>query len=82
MDFIPIRVQVLLTLASYVRGWEPGEIRDIEVPEGTTVGSLLGMLGIPQSTQIVCLVNGSLKGETYEIRQCDEIKLFPRFEGG
>jgi molybdopterin synthase sulfur carrier subunit len=53
-----------------------------EVPTGTTVGQLVGLLGVPQEEATLRFVNGRHAALEDEVHDGDALALFPPIGGG
>jgi len=56
--------------------------RELEVPPGTTAGSLLAGLGIDTPGSVITTRNGWGMAEDEEAREGDRILISPPFSGG
>ncbi len=77
-------MKISVRLFSTLKPYSPdgsGEA-DLEVGEGSRVGDLIRVLGIPDRTGRVILVNGRVAGENRELAPGDGLVLFPPVEGG
>ena len=56
----------------------------VEVPAGTTAGSLLEQVGIPPNQQryLIVYANGRKQSSSYTLRQDDTVQLFIPIGGG
>jgi molybdopterin synthase sulfur carrier subunit len=67
---------------SYHRSLKAGEPLPLELETGTTIGQLLGRLGIsPDSIQLV-FVNGRMEKHSYSLSEGDRVAFFPPVGGG
>lgn len=55
---------------------------EMELPEETTVGDLLGRLGVPADMAKVIFVNGVHASHDKRLRQGDRVRIFPPVAGG
>jgi len=55
---------------------------EIEIPDGTIVGQLIGQIRVPQEEIAFVAVNGSRVGTDAVIHEGDEVKLFQLVGGG
>ncbi len=53
-----------------------------DVPEGSTIGDLFRLLGVPQDLKKVVIVNGHHQTEAYVLAPDDVVVFFPPLEGG
>lgn len=57
--------------------------RIIELPEGTTIGDTIALIGLPVSgTWTRSSVNGRLRYKTHVLQDDDELLIFPIGGGG
>ncbi len=83
-----IRVRLFHTLARYTPG--PGDMTDpgdrgffeLEVPPGTTVGGLLGRLGVPEGLTSLAFVDGRQETLDSVLPEGAEVMLIPPVPGG
>ncbi len=54
----------------------------MEVPEGTTVEGLVGMLGLPRNEVTLIFINGKHGDFSYTVKEGDTVALFPPVGGG
>ncbi len=54
----------------------------LEIPEGTPVGTVLAQLRVPPEVKKVTLVNGRHRSEDHLLRTGDTLVFFPPLEGG
>ena len=54
----------------------------IEIPEGSTIGSLIEFLGIPPDTVKIVFINGIHAHVDDAIHEGDRIGIFPPIAGG
>jgi sulfur-carrier protein len=55
---------------------------ELDVATGTTVGSLIAQLGIPDGTVRKAFVGGLARDESYVLQPGDEVGMFPPIAGG
>jgi len=55
---------------------------EIQIPEGTTLDSLLRQMGVSEETRVVIIVNGRHRTRDYLLQAGDEVTFFPPLEGG
>jgi molybdopterin converting factor small subunit len=54
----------------------------LDIPEGSTVGDLFRLLGVPEGLRKVVIVNGHHQTEAYVLASDDVVVFFPPLEGG
>ncbi len=77
-----VKVRLYATLRQYMPGIALGESVEIVLPDGTTVGGLIGHLGIPPNEVKVSMVGGLFKEPDYVLEEGDDVALFPPIGGG
>lgn len=55
--------------------------RDVEFPDGMTIGEVISQLGLPDEPRVI-FVNGLHAGEDRELAQGDRLAIFPPVAGG
>jgi len=75
-----IRVELFLHLKKHAPSQDSP--LDLEVPAGSTVGSALSRLGIPENTEKVVLVDGRVRDFSYALDEGETLTVFPPLEGG
>jgi len=53
-----------------------------DVPEGSTIGDLFRLLGVPRDLKKVVIVNGRHQADKYVLAPNDVVVFFPPLEGG
>jgi len=53
-----------------------------DVPEGSTIGDLFSLLGVPRDLKKVVIVNGRHQTDEYVLAPNDAVVFFPPLEGG
>ena len=56
--------------------------KDIEVPEGTTMGELIDMAGLPEDVVVIPLLNGVRSDRTKTLHDQDQLYLLHPAMGG
>ena len=56
--------------------------QSIDIPEGSTIGSLIEFLGIPRDTAKIVFINGIHAHDDDTIHEGDRIGIFPPIAGG
>jgi len=54
----------------------------VEVPSGTSLGSLYGDLKIPENEYITSIVNGGQENDDYVLQDGDIVEVLPTISGG
>jgi len=55
---------------------------DLEIPEGTTIATVLEMLKVPSELKKILIVNGRHSAYDYILKPGDTLAFFPPLEGG
>ena len=55
--------------------------REMDLPDGTTVGQVIAQLGLPDQARIV-FVNGRHAPDTHELAEGERLAIFPPVAGG
>ncbi|MBC7266741.1 MAG: MoaD/ThiS family protein [Coriobacteriia bacterium] len=78
-----MRVELALfaSLRRYLPEGETGHERTIDLPDGTTVGQVIAMLGLPDEPRVV-FVNGRHAPDDHVLRDGDRLAVFPPVAGG
>lgn len=79
---ITIHVKLFATLRRHYPDLGIGEAMPMELPEGATVGQLLGELRLAEEQVTVVFVNGTVQGEDHSLTDGDEVGIFPPVGGG
>ena len=59
-----------------------GHEHRFDVPEGSTIGHLFRLLGVPRDLKKVVVVNGRHQTDEYVLAPDDAVVFFPPLEGG
>jgi molybdopterin converting factor small subunit len=59
-----------------------GRQNRLDIPEGSTIADLFGLLGVPQDLNKVIIVNNRHQTDEYVLAQDDVVAFFPPLEGG
>ena len=80
---IIVEVRIFGYLRSYCKRDFLKEFK-FAVPERSTVGDLLGSLGIPKEEQVILSINGVVnpKGNEVELKENDNIGIYPTIAAG
>jgi molybdopterin converting factor small subunit len=79
---VKIKARVYATLRRYVPEAALGQPIVVELPPAATIGDVLDRLGIPRAEARVCFVAGIRQELDYQLRDDDELALFPPVAGG
>jgi molybdopterin synthase sulfur carrier subunit len=77
---VRIKVRLHGSLKRY-GDWKEG-LLGFNVPEGTTVGDVLGRLNLPRSEIWLTVINGQLTQVGTKLEDGDELDIFPPVAGG
>jgi sulfur-carrier protein len=75
---IKINLKLFVTLSKYL----PEGSEDFEVPENTSVKTIISDLGIEHKTVKLIFVNGKKQDDKYILKNSDRLGLFPPVGGG
>ena len=81
----PMKVHVRLYafLAERVHeAFPPGTPVELDLPEGSTLSTLVGQLALPEQEVKLTVVNGRLRELDYRLQPGDEVGIFPPIAGG
>ena len=74
-------MKVKIKLFASLRSFGPDEqVRDL--PDGTTIDSVVDMLKIPRVVRLLMIVNGEHRNADQVLMDGDELALFPPIAGG
>ena len=77
-----VKVRLFTSLVVYVPGAKPGISFEIELLSGASLSALINQLKLPQSETKVIFVNGRSQPLDYQLRDNDEVGIFPFIGGG
>jgi sulfur-carrier protein len=77
-----VRVKLFATLANYFQGAQPGVPFISEMPVGSTLSNLMERLKLPEEDVKLTFVNGRLEPREYQLKNDDEVGIFPPIGGG
>ena len=77
-----VEVCLFATLAGYLPPGGSGDSVTLEVPEGATVGQVIGALEIPGDLECLRVVNGNDASVDHVLNDGDVLTLFPPLAGG
>jgi molybdopterin converting factor small subunit len=64
------------------KGLRPGTPIELDLPEGSTLSTLVDHLALPQREVKLTVVNGRLQEPDYRLQPDDEVGIFPPIAGG
>ena len=79
---LTVYVKVFATLLRHLPGWTSGEVKEVVLPAGATVRTLVDELGLPREDVKVVFVNGRARPLDWELAGGDEVGIFPPVGGG
>jgi molybdopterin converting factor small subunit len=79
---VNIVVRLYASLRKYYPGLAPGEPLCLQLPDGTSINSLLDRLGVPCEETKQAFVNGRVQALDYMLKDGDECGIFPPIAGG
>ena len=77
-----VEVRLFATLAAYLPEGGEGDGVTLAVPDGTTVGAIVGRLAIPPELPAITVVNGIDAGPEHVLAAGDVLSMFPPLAGG
>ena len=78
-----IELRLFASLSQYrSRESDSKLLQTMEIPEGSTIGSLIEFLGIPPDTVKIVFINGIHAHVDDIIREGDRVGIFPPIAGG
>ncbi len=77
-----IKVRVFATLRKYIPDLALGQTKEIQVEDGITIAGLYEFLKIPIEEIKLAYVNGIFYEPDTELKEGDEIGIFPPIGGG
>jgi sulfur carrier protein ThiS len=77
-----VKVRLFTTLVVYVPGAKPGISFEVELLSGASLSDLINQLNLPQSEAKIIFVNGRTQPLNYQLRDNDEVGVFPLIGGG
>jgi len=79
---IKVDCRLYAGLRKYAPEYGLGEAMKLELPDGTTLAELYGVLKVPPDEVKRTFVNGISKGPGHPISDGDRVALFPPIGGG
>jgi molybdopterin converting factor small subunit len=77
-----IELNLFASLAEYLPDKEKGNPNILELPAGTTIGGLIGLLRIPPEAPRIIFLNGTHAGREAVLKNGDRVGMFPPLAGG
>ena len=77
-----VSVKLYATLRKYRPDLGHGEAAYLELPDGSTLQDVLGILGIGQDEMKRCFVNAVAQEPDYVLHEGDDVVMFPPIAGG
>lgn len=77
-----VEVELFANLAAYLPPHSTRGRASLGVPEGSTVGDVLRVLGIPEAMPRIVLVNGHEADADHRLTGGDALAIFPPLAGG
>ena len=79
---IEVKVRLYGGLGKYSPGTSIGEAMALPISENTRLSDLLTHLGVPQEKVNLTFVNHQQQGDSYQLRDGDQVGIFPLVAGG
>jgi len=79
---LKIRIRLYGTLGNHLPGHDPLNGMQIEVPEDTTTGDLIGYLDIPLKKVGIISVDGNLVKKTQPLQNGNMVRVYRPIAGG
>jgi len=77
-----VKVNLFTALVDYVPGIRSGEPFEIRIKDRATLSDLLNRLKLPQEEAKLLFVNGLSRFPDYQLKNNDEVGIFPPIGGG
>lgn len=77
-----IKARLFASLRAYTPGSKPGATLEVELPPGARVRDLVAHFHIPAEVVKLAFVNGLSQEMDTELRENDEVGIFPPVGGG
>lgn len=74
-------MKITVKLFATLRNFGPAE-QEMELAENSTLEDLIKKLGLPDNIPLLKIVNGEHRSIHYNLKEGDEIALFPPIAGG
>lgn len=79
---IEVKVRLYGGLGKYSAGAGIGEAMALPISENTRLSDLLAQLDVPQEKVNLTFVNHQQQGDNYQLRDGDQVGIFPLVAGG
>lgn len=79
---LKIKVKLYATLSSFLGDVPSGTPVEMDMPVGSTLGSLAELLKLPLDEVKICFVNGRIVELEQVLKEGDEVGIFPPVGGG
>jgi sulfur-carrier protein len=79
---VNIRVKLIATYLAHLPPGTQGNTAEMDVPQGATIGDVLGPLGIPLDDTSVLLLNGFQAEVDARLSEGDTLTAFSAIAGG
>lgn len=79
---IEVKVRLYGGLGKYSAGAGIGEAMALPISENSRLPALLTRLGVPQEEVNLTFVNHQQQGDNYQLRDGDQVGIFPLVAGG
>jgi molybdopterin converting factor small subunit len=77
-----LRVKLFAFLTRYHDNLSSGTPFEVDLQEGTTLADLLRALQVPDEEVKMTFVNGLAQSEDWQLKDGDEVGIFPPIAGG
>ncbi len=77
-----MQVKLFATLASLAPGVTPGVPFSLEIADRSTIADLIRQLNLPEKEVKLFFVNGRLQSGSCELKNEDDVGIFPPIGGG
>lgn len=77
-----VRVRLFGTLGRRVPGFAPGELKEIELPQGAAIRQLLLSMGLSTPRDGIVTVGGRVRKEEEPLEEGDTVEVLPSLHGG
>jgi molybdopterin converting factor small subunit len=79
---ITVHVRLFASLRHHRPGLAIGETFSVELPDGATIGTLIGHLALPEDQVKIVFVNFVVRNLDHVLADGDEVGIFPPVGGG
>jgi molybdopterin synthase sulfur carrier subunit len=77
-----VLVKLFASLARFSSSDQSGTPFEISLPESATLQDLIDQLGIPSEETKISFVNGLIRDLNWELKEADDVGIFPPIGGG